>query len=361
MLNRFAAILISSLLLFTACKPEEEKVTAEEAKKLALQIREDIDARKTDFIGKHIILPALIDRVSLQTEVKHASALERGMKDALKKHELEKNIYKSINENGSFQLVKQYEKEGKQRLIFRAFGGEGLNYVDMELTKLKNKVGIADIFIYLSGENMSKSMAEMLEKFMQNYDETIAKNTARNFESVKQLIGSGDFEEAKKVFARLPYSIRNTRMGELTYLRIASNLSEDEYLPALEKIEKKYGDDPNFQLMLIDIHILRKDYDKALLSVNKLDKMIDTDPFLNYFRGIIYYHKADEEQAILHYEKAVQSLPDFAEPRAELVVHYADLGNTEKAKEYFYQYKKLKNAKESMIQSLEDAYPFLNN
>lgn len=361
MLNRFAAIFISTLLLFTACKPEEEKVTAEEAKKLSLQIREDIAARKTDFIGKHIILSALVNRVSTHTTVKNASSFEAGMKDGLKKHELEKNIYKSINENGSFELVKQYEKEGKQRLIFRLFGGEGLNYLDMELTKLKSKVGIADIFIYLSGENLSKSMAEMLEKYMQNDNETITKNTTRNFESVKQLINSGDFEEAKKVYARLPYSIRNTRIGELMHLRIASNLSEDEYIPVLETIEKKYGSDPNVQLVLIDIYILRKDYDKSLLSVNKLDSMINKDPFLDYYRGIIYYHKADEEQAVLHYEKAVQAIPDFAEPRAELVVHYADLGNTEKAKEHFAQYKKLKKAKESMIQSLEDTYPFLNN
>ena len=359
--NRLAAILITTLLFFAACKPEEKKVTAEEAKKLSLQIKEDMDAHKTDFIGKHIILPALVDRVSTHTNVKHASSLEQGMKDALKKHEIEKNIFKSINDGGSFQLVKQYEKEGKQRLIFRLFGTDGLNYLDMELTKLKSKVGIADIFIYLTGENMSKSMAEMLEKFMQSNDEDVAKNTTRNFDYTKQLMAAGDFVGAKKSFERLPYSLKNTRIGELMYLRIASNLGEEEYLPALERIEKKYGADPNVQLALIDIYILRKDYDKALVSVDNLDKMINKDPLLDYYRGIIYYHKADEQQAILHYEKTVKALPDFAEPRAELVVHYADMAHTEKAKEHFGQYKKLKNAKETMIQYLENTYPFLDN
>lgn len=359
--NRLAAILITSLLFVTACKQEEEKLTAGEAKEFSVSFQDDIAARKMDFMEKRIILPALLDRIALSTKLKHTSAVGEGIRTALAKHEMERNILKSLDNNGTFQLVKQYEKEGRQRLLYRSFGADGLNYLDIELTKLKNRIGIADIFIYLTGENLSKSMAEMFEKMMQHSNDKIAENTINGFQTVKKLLALGNFEAAKKEFDRLPYSIRNTRLGEVTQLQIVSRLDEKEYLAVLDRIEKKYAGEPNIQLMLIDIYILKKDYDKVLAAVDKLDQMINKDPLLDYYRGITYNMKTDDSNAILYYEKAVQSMPDFAEPRAELVAHYGDLGNVEKAKEHYYQYKKLKTAKQSMINYLEDAYPFLNN
>jgi hypothetical protein len=67
---------------------------------------------------------------------------------------------------GSFKMIKQYEKGGSQHAVFRIRGGNGFSYIDMELTKLKEKVGIADMFLFSSGENLSASLAELVQKLM---------------------------------------------------------------------------------------------------------------------------------------------------------------------------------------------------
>jgi tetratricopeptide (TPR) repeat protein len=129
----------------------------------------------------------------------------------------------------------------------------------------------------------------------------------------------------------------------------------------ISSFEKKFAHDPNVQLTLIDLYILRREYDKALNSINQVDAVINKDPFLNYYRGLMNYAKGDKEKAMAYYLQVAASNPTFPGVYTELVALYADKDDTQNARFYFSKYKALRNSDDKVINMYELAYPYLKD
>lgn len=346
------------LVWITGCQPSEKKVTKEEASKFAADLENAALKLKPDFLSGSIILPALMDRVERIKLIENREAVEKGVRTTLNKHELDNSLFSVMGKKGTFEKVKLYEKDGMQRVIFRAFGDGGINYLDMELTKLDNKTGVADMFSYLSGENVSTTMAELYSKFI-----TLPASADRSFtqrmETVKSLMRKGNYAEAKKEFDYFPANIRSTKVCNIMNLQIITNLQDEKYKDEIERLERKYSDEPNVQLLMIDVHILHKNYDKALGAINQIDSVINRDPFLDYYRGLINYMKGDTLTAIGCYERVTASNPSFPDAYAELFALHAMRDEKEKSKKYFHVYKDLRNRNQELIRNYEAAYPYL--
>lgn len=358
MINRLIFPLFTCVLLLNQCKPSEQKVTRQDAAAFIAGIEQAAIKHRPDFITSNFIIQALGDRMARVKEIKYQDAIEKGMAKGLQKSEFDRNIYQIVGKHGSFEKVKQYEKDGVQRVIFRAFGDEGINYLDMELTKLNDKVGIADMLIYTSGENFSKSLAETVSKLMDAPDASGNSSTLL-LQSVKRLMQNGKYEAAKKEFDRLPSDIKNTRLAEVLNIQIASNLDEEIYIKAISRFQEKFSNEPNIQLTLLDLYILRKEYDNALSAINQVDSLINKDPFLNYYRGLINFVKGDKEKAMGYYQQVTQSHPGFPGAYAELVGLYAEKGDVKNVKRCFSIYKSLRNADEEVISNYEMLYPYV--
>ncbi|MFT3980835.1 MAG: hypothetical protein QM687_10230 [Ferruginibacter sp.] len=362
MKQSFAFIAAFALLFYiTGCKTGEQKLSKQEALEIAQSIEKDVINRKIDFLSSRILAPALLQRMYQTKKVKAEAGMEQGVRQGLANNNYEKSIYALIGSNGSFQLVKYYEKENKPRLIFRAFSeGGGINYLDMELTKLNDKKGIADIFIYTSGENLSVSLAEMMSKINDHYESGIGKRIKSISANVNRYKADNDYQSAKEEFLKLPYNIRNTKIMETSYLDILSNLDQDEYMAELEKMEKKYADQPHFQLTLLDAHILRKEYDKALASINKIDEDINKDPMLDYYRAIMYSMKNEKDTALDLFLKVNKAYPELNDVNLEIAVNYADRKKQEEAQKYFDAYQHSPKASEEVVSYYKEQYPFLD-
>ncbi len=358
-MKRFIFSILTCALLLPHCKPAEQKVTKEEAAKFATEIEQGAMKRRPDLITSSIILQALTDRMKKEKEIKDFGLIEKGMAKGFKNSDLDQNIYGILGKTGTFEKVKLYEKDGAQRVIFRAYGDEGFNYFDMEITKLNDKVGIADMLIYSSGENISKSMADLMKKMMDDPSEKNVTDAAETFQTVKRLMAKENYKQAKKEFDMLPSYVKNTRIADVLNLQIVSNLDEEIYMKEIEKFEKKYADEPNLQLTLIDLHYLRKDYDRALYAIDQVDSLINKDSFLDYYRGLMWNVKGNSDKAIEYYKKVTESNPDFAGAYAELMAHYLEKDDKEQAKAYFAKYKSLRDAKDDVISTYEMLYPFL--
>lgn len=361
-MRKFFSLLLLSIVFLNSCSTREGNPTAEEATRFALSLEKAVAEKQMNVFEKNIFVAALVERIYKSKETKKIksskSALEKAVASGLKKHNYEKSLFQTLGSNGHFSIVKHYDKEEKRRVIFRAYGAGGLNYYDMELTKIKGQVGIADILLYTTGNNLSASMAELAEKILDTKEGKV-KNLESAMLRIQTHVRSGDYEKAKVVYDDLPEEIKNTKLMEAVFLGIVPNLSGNEYDTALAKLEKKYYNDPNSQLMLIDLYLVKMDYDKALRSIDMIDKNINSDPFLNFYRGLVFNMKKDTEKALEHFEKTAIALPTFADNIAELFVQYAADGNVEMAKKYFNAYKALKNKDPEVINYYEEEYPFL--
>lgn len=353
--------LIAVAFLFAHCKPEEQKVTKEEVATFVTEIENGALKRKPDLLAARILMQALTDRMLKEANIKNKAGLAEGMKKGIRNAELDKNVYSTIGKSGSFEKVKTYEKNGVQRVIFRMFGDNGLNYLDMELTKLEGKVGIADMFSYVSGENISRTMAELATRLTDGVSESSAQEAIDAFQAVKRLMAKENFTQAKKEFDRLPGYIKNSRVADIINLQISSNLDEAVYAKEMQHFEMKYAGEPSLQLSMMDLYVSQKEYDKAINSINILDALIDKDSFLDYYRGLILYAKGEREKAVDYFKKVTVSNPAFPGAYEQLTAWYITNDDKQHSKHYFEKYKGLRNADSEMINTYETAYPFLKD
>lgn len=351
--------LFALLILLCKCKPEEQKLTQEEVATFVKDMEAGAVKRRPDLITSHIILQALADRMQKEKSIKNMSGIMEGVKQGLGNSELDKSLYSTIGKTGSFEKVKTYEKNGAQRAIFRIYGENGLNYLDMELTKLEGKVGIADMFVYVSGENISRSMADIINSMMSGVSDQKAEQYAESLQAVKRLMAKGNYTQAKREFDRLPFSVKNTRIADILNIQIASNLDEETYIKEIEQFESKYIGEPSLQLTLVNLYIIKKQYDKALQGIDQLDSLINKDSFLDYYRGLITNASGDSDKAIEYYKKVTRSNPAFPDAYEQLTAHYLTKNDQQNAKLYFNKYKMMRNADESTISTYEMIYPFL--
>ena len=353
----FAVLMV--LLTLAGCKEKEEKVSKEEATKFARDMEKQVSDYKIDFIEKNIHIPILMERINKDVKSKQVKGLEQGIKNGLKSNNYERSIYEIMGGKGSFELTKQYEEDGMQHIIFRTFGVNGLNYLDMELTKHKGKTGIADMFLHSTGENLSKSMGDLATKLLQHEGSSIESVLIERFKNIERYNQDKQYEKAKAEFLLLPYDLRNDRLYEARYLEILSHISEEEYRQEMDKMMKKYEERSGFDLMLLDIYLSKKDYSKALTAIDAIDSTVKKDPFLDYYRGLINNLMKDTEKALGYFKKGTVSMPDFAGNYAELFAHYTTVDDKNNAKKYYSIYKKLKGNDPEIVSSYATMYPWL--
>jgi tetratricopeptide (TPR) repeat protein len=232
-----------------------------------------------------------------------------------------KAVIDALGKSGTYELIKQYEKDNKQHILFRLYGDGSVNYHDYELVKKDETVKAADVFIYISGENISKTIADALQ--LTNQD--IPKKDLDKVNSVKEiktLMAQDNYEQALQTYNELPDVIKKEKAYELIHIRICAKLGNDKYIQALNEYRALFPKDPNMYLMMVDAYVLEKDYPMALESVNKLDSVIDKDPYQDYERGLIYLLMKDTTKAEESFERLHVNMPAFKKGTIELMETY---------------------------------------
>ena len=144
--NTISIFSLLLILLATSCQPKQKPVTADEVKIFAQKLESSLERRNPDFMDEAII--------------------------------------KTISKKGTYQLVKQYEKNNAQYALFRLYDDGSLNYHDIELTRSDGNVKIADIYIYTSGEYLSETIKGL---FLQMKDLVDKKGTSLQDQWIKKL------------------------------------------------------------------------------------------------------------------------------------------------------------------------------
>jgi len=335
--------LLSFLLFIIACSEPEKPVTKAEAAKVAAMLTNAMAHRNATPFNELLDLDAFEERVVDQAH-NLSRSIVKGAMSSMKSGELGNQIIKSLGDKGTYELVKQYEKDNHQHLVFRLYN-EQLNYHDLELIKKGDQVKFADVFVYVTGENFSSTLSETLQ-YMDEQEEAvnkIGKNEFKKVKLIKNYINANDHKKAAKIFETLPDVIKKQKLHKLIYIQIASGLGDEKYLAALNKFQEEYPDAPNMYLLMLDAYFLKKDYPAALRSVNRLDSLINKDPFLDYYRALIYKESKDDSNKVACLEQLHQNLPNFTSGTLELINAYVEDKQLDKAVSLTQQYKKGKD------------------
>ncbi|MEJ7639603.1 MAG: hypothetical protein WKF75_16915, partial [Singulisphaera sp.] len=105
----------------------------------------------------------------------------------------------------------------------------------------------------------------------------------------------------------------------LLRLQAAPNLGDEEYTAVIEDFRKYHPDDPCLDILSIDTSILKKDYAKALASIDRLDKAVGGDPYLDSLRANVYLDGQKPDAARQAARRALEREPTLIDAYWSLV------------------------------------------
>lgn len=354
---KYSKLLLFGLLLWTvACKNPEKPVTKEQAAQLSSSIAKSIAKGDKTYLDNVFDTEALIDRIKASAKDK-PSDYWKGLKEAVTgRMDFGDKIIEAIGRDGSYQLVKQYEKEGKQHLLFRIYSASGINYHDFELVNKGDQTKVADVYIYTTGEHFSSTLKDLFSGMLDMKDRE-AMEKAKDLTRLRSMMQRGDYKEAKEIIDALPFNMRSVKAVQIYNIQVCSQLGDSIHRDAIDKYTRDFPNDPSLDLVLIDGYFLQKKYNEALACVERLDKRINTDPMLDYYRGLIYNLLNKKEEAEKTYERLYKNMPEFSAGAVELSTYYMDKGEYEKAATLLKKIKTNKDYDESMLSNLYILYP----
>ena len=357
--NPLNLICLGFLVLAVACSTPEKPVTKEEATTFANALETSINRQEASLLNDLLDPEAFGKRIKESSKNKLNSSLVEGAIKGLKAGTLGQQIVQSVRDKGNYRFIKQYEKDNHQHIVFRLWGGDKLNYHDIELIKKGDKVRASDMFVYISGENLSATLAQSLMMMNDNMSgmSTQEKNSLESVQTIRMLVNKGEFERADKLFQKLPAVMREEKLFRMIGIQIASGLGDEAYTKAINDYQQAYPDAPNMYLLMIDAYILKKDYTKAMQAVDHLDSLINKDPFLDYYRGLLAKMMEDPAKQHEYFERLYKNMPDFAQGTIELITVYLDAKEYDKAVELTRKYKQNKDADNEILESYYELYP----
>ncbi|HEX9513164.1 MAG TPA: hypothetical protein VF939_21890 [Puia sp.] len=359
-LSFLLALFIGSVLLHSCTMPERP-VTKEEAMELSRKIEKSVARHNSTLLDKIFDERGFARRVRAETNISLDKGLLEGAIEGVQKARFGQQIVQGLGTDGSYQLVKQYEKDNHQHLLFRLYGNGNINYHDYELVKRGDTIKAIDIFVYMSGENISKTLAQTLMMMQSNMRDMPKADQEKinKINTIKALLAQRDFIKAGQVYDELPAEFKKQKIFQLIHIRISEGQGTESYAAALNEYESLFPNEPNMYLMKVDVYVLKKDYAKALESVNKLDSLIDKDPFQDYYRGLMYKLMQDTTQSLECFERLHAYMPGFSKGMIELIAAYTRAGDMNKAVQLVKQVKADKSLSPEAIQMLFTLHPDL--
>jgi tetratricopeptide (TPR) repeat protein len=262
---------------------------------------------------------------SLGFPPQHRAGFHRGVMDSLSSDKgFAAQIAGQVAAGGSYKFVRVREKGGQKTVLLRLITDAGLNYHEWLLARVDGKVLASDTYIYLSGELLSDTLRRSALPVAKEVSKSfIQRLTAAESEYMKQLdllgemvdqLHEGRHAEVLQTYARLPEVLRREKNVLLLRHQAASKTGEDDLLKVIDDFRNYHPDDVCLDFLLIDYYALRKEHDKALEALDRLDASVGGDPHLDILRAEAVYQQGDAPKAFALVRKANQADPDSIDP-----------------------------------------------
>lgn len=347
------------LLLTVSFLRAQQKPSDDEALQTAHRIENAGDSMRGVELICFIDIGSLVENMQKKCDVLKDNVFMRGFMETFPKSIAGLgNSIATTGNGGSFRLLREYDRSGIKHLLFRGFSSRGISYFDFTLVKLHDSVKASDIYLYTVGEDFSSTLATLVAA-MAVKDLDKLTEEARTLIKFKNYRDHKDYQTAKETYDHMEAGLRENKSIQVLYIDICHHLGDSLYENALEHFAHDFPDAPNPYLLQIDLFYLKKETDKGLAAVDKLDKIVGTDPYLDLFRGNFCKLAGKEGEALNDYKKLYGYDPDLAVNTRQLIRAYAKAGQMEQAKTVIGKYRQTASFSQKDLDLLYSQYPTL--
>jgi tetratricopeptide (TPR) repeat protein len=274
--------------------------TDAECEELGRQLETNFAERDYDFYVNAIDFDSLLER--------SFSGLNGQKPDLKKVKEVKKGFYRTINDQmlrvKSVKFLRLKQLDGEQGILLRLILNEGgLDYlVSIPKYNRDGDLKIVDAFNYAEGIKLSELLKYSLIQILQKNDRTLARQLFTNsdlvtyepqWERMVTLNTQGKYTEALAIYDQLPASVQHEKVLLSEKILAAQTVDEHECLAAIELWRTLYPNDPFLDLASLNFYLGRRQHNKILECIDKLDKTIGGDPYLDWLRSFIFMKMDD--------------------------------------------------------------------
>lgn len=233
-----------------------------------------------------------------------------------------------------YRMLHLRSEKGEPRIVMRRLARAarkpvvivGYDELQLGMSKVDHKVRVVDIYSYTQGDWLSSLLAGGMDAITEEGTGG-SLDASHTLHTSRELQKQGKYTEALAAIDSLPKNVRTSRMVQMARVRLADQVSEDQYKQALDELAGLFPDDPSVALIEVDGAFLRHDYDAALRNIDTLDKAIGGDPFQDAIRAEVYLKRdqpGDLDRAAERAEAAIKAEPTLAKgwwARLDTAVH----------------------------------------
>jgi tetratricopeptide (TPR) repeat protein len=266
-----------------------------------------------------------------------------------------KQLMASIH-NGNYQLLREYDDKGTKHLIFRMFGDGGLNYHNFKLVRVGDSIKAGDLYTYSFDEWTSSQIARLTDIIGRS--STYLEDGAA-FQKMTGQMNRQDYAGVKQTYDQLGKKYQQEKFIQLQYIQACHHIDLGLYEKMLTDYSANFPDAASCYLLLLDLYYSKKDYIKTLVDIDKLDKVVGGDPFLDYFRGSVYSLMNKPAEALRCIEKVYRYDPSLKITVIRLATLYAAAGEKDKARKVIIAYMDTPGYQIGDLNTVYDEYPDL--
>jgi tetratricopeptide (TPR) repeat protein len=230
------------------------------------------------------------------------------------------------------------------------------------LIKVNNQIKAADLFVYLSGEDLSTTLADFIDANISNdFNSDELPENLRILLKMKNYKKNNDYSSIISLYDSLDGKYKKNKLVQTIYISACKkiDIKSERYKKALENYAAIYPNEKNVPLWMIDLYYLNKEYNKALDAINKVDSLVNGDPILNFYKANIFLIEEDKADAKIYYDSAFQYDPTLPYVAKNVVILHMDSNETDAAKTALNIYKQTEGFNQQIVDDLYLMYPDL--
>ena len=351
----------SLLATMTLCAlaASSQPITDAQALAAGHALETSIDSGNSYVIDHFLYGDSLLERIRQKSQFLKDPAAYKGFTSSfipgLRKNNLGSQVLTATH-NGNYRLLREYDQGGTKHLVFRMFGDGGLNYHDFILVRVGDSIKAADLLTYSTDEWISSSIARIADMMGQAGDPA---GDAAIVKKMTEQLNNSEYMNVKATYEALGSEYKKSKAIQMIYISACHHIDLGLYEQALDDFAKTFPGAASSYLMMLDLYYLRKEYDKGLACVDKLDKVIGGDTLLDYFRANIYFAMNKKAEALTCYENVYHYDPTLKVNVLQLSAAYAAAGQKDKARKVIAAYMETPGYHIGDLNPLYERYPDL--
>lgn len=312
-----------SMNLLLALLLASQALSEADALDLARKIEKSIAEEGGGWVDRAFDVDAMVDRALQGVEASEAS--KSGFRKGVKKSfSVGKKIAENLKGEASFKFLRVRTVDGRTRALFRLIADGSINFQEFLLEASPGGGARAvDFFTWLNGEWVSESIRRMYVTALASEPGALGKvvgkdnDYAANLPKVQRMQAlrePGKPEEALKLFASLPASLKKEKCVLIVRCMAAGDVGGKEAIDALEAFRKVFPGDASISILSLAPCTAAGRFDQALLAVDELEKALGGDAYLHYQRAEIHFAAGAMDQARAAAAKAIAEEKTLTEP-----------------------------------------------